>query len=146
MNLKQCTCGEQVVSLIIDNATGARFCFHCAPDPQANEVKVTRKLQDLYVAGILDEKHYPLKERLRNLQGDWTTNQLIPFDSVVSELRKENPGRVTVVSYAGIKFARECGIDCWHLAGSMAFQHVIHDFGTPEEKQRLRDLKVGYWA
>jgi hypothetical protein len=71
-------------------------------------------------------------------------SEKIPFDEVVSELRQEFPGQVTVVSYAGIKFARDAGIDCWHLAGSMSFQHIIHDFGTPEEKQRLRDLKVGY--
>jgi hypothetical protein len=69
---------------------------------------------------------------------------MIPFDELLSELRKENPGRVTVVSYAGIKFARDCGIDVWYLAGSMCFQHVIHDHGTPEEEQRLRDMKVGY--
>jgi hypothetical protein len=68
------------------------------------------------------------------------------FDELVSELRQENPGKVTVVSYAGIKFARDCGIDVWYLAGSMCFQHVIHDHGTEEEKQRLRDLEVGYWG
>jgi len=70
----------------------------------------------------------------------------IPFEQLVSDLRKEFPGQVVVVTYAGLKFARDCGIDCWYLAGSMAFQHVIHDHGTPEEKQRLRDMHVGYWG
>ena len=69
----------------------------------------------------------------------------IPFDEVVSEMRAAAPpGRVTVVAYAGIKFARDAGIDCWHLAGVMCFQHVIHDHGTPEEQQRLGDMRVGY--
>lgn len=71
---------------------------------------------------------------------------LVSFDELVAENRKEMPGRVTVVSYDSIKFARNAGIDCWDLAGTMSFQHVIHDFGTPEEKQRLRELKVGYWG
>jgi hypothetical protein len=67
------------------------------------------------------------------------------FDDVVKELRTvAAPGRVTVVSYEGIKFARECGIDCWHLAATMCFQHVIHDHGTPEEQQRMREMHVGY--
>jgi len=66
------------------------------------------------------------------------------FDDVVKEFRTVAPGRVTVVSYDGIKFARDCGIDCWHLAGTMCFQHVIRDCGTEAEKQRLRDMKIGY--
>jgi hypothetical protein len=71
---------------------------------------------------------------------------VIDYNKAVKELRREFPGQVTVVNYAGIKFARDCGIDVWHLAGAMCFQHVIHDHGTAEEKQRLRDLKVGYWG
>ena len=69
---------------------------------------------------------------------------MIPFDDAVKELRKEFPGKLTVVSYESIKFARDCGIDVWEFAGSTSFQHVIHDHGTPEEEQRLRDMKVGY--
>ena len=72
------------------------------------------------------------------------TARKVSFDELVNDARKDNPGRVTVVSYAGIKFARDCGIDCWHLSGSMTFQKVIHDHGGDEEKQRLRDLNVGY--
>lgn len=70
------------------------------------------------------------------------TARKVSFDELVTEIRKDH--QVTVVSYAGIKFARDCGIDCWHLAGSMSFQKVIHLHGSEEEKQRLRDLKVGY--
>ena len=67
------------------------------------------------------------------------------FESAVKEMRKcVPPGRVTVVSYNGLKHARECGIDCWDFAGTMCFQQLIHDHGTPEEQQRLRDLNVGY--
>ena len=69
---------------------------------------------------------------------------MVTFEELVAEIRKDAPGKVMAVSYAGIKFAREVGIDCWHLAGTMCFQHVIHDHGTPEEQLRLRDLNVGY--
>ena len=69
---------------------------------------------------------------------------MVPFEKLVAELRRDAPGRVTVVSYAGIKFARDAGIDCWDFAATLAFQNVIHDHGTPEEQQRLRDMKVGY--
>ena len=71
-------------------------------------------------------------------------NKCVTFEELVAEIRKDAPGRVTVVSYESIKFARDVGIDCWDLAGTMCFQHVIHDHGTPEEKQRLREMKVGY--
>lgn len=76
-----------------------------------------------------------------------TTNTTLVFLAETPNghnLRQDAPGRVTVVSYVGIKFARDAGIDVWHLAGSMAFQHVIHDHGSAEEQQRLRDMKVGY--
>jgi hypothetical protein len=69
----------------------------------------------------------------------------IPFQEVVKEFRKVAPGRVTVVSYEGLRFARECGIDIISdYAGTLACQHVIHDHGTPEEQQRLREMEVGY--
>jgi hypothetical protein len=68
----------------------------------------------------------------------------VAFEDLVAEMRREFPGRLTVVSYAGLKFARECGIDCWDFAATLAFQHLIHDCGTEEEQQRLRDMKVGY--
>jgi hypothetical protein len=68
----------------------------------------------------------------------------VSFDEFVSGLQKSHPGRVTVVSYESVKFARDCGIDCWHLAGSMAFQKVIHMHGSDEEKRRLRGLNLGY--
>jgi len=65
-------------------------------------------------------------------------------DDLIQDLRRQFPGRITVVSYEGIKTARDLGIDCWHLAGSISFQHVIHDHGTPEEQDRLRAMRVGY--
>jgi hypothetical protein len=68
----------------------------------------------------------------------------VTFEELVEEIRKDAPGGVTVGSYESIRFARACGIDCWHLAGTLVFQHTIHDHGTPEEKQRLREMKVGY--
>ena len=68
----------------------------------------------------------------------------VTFEILIAEIRKDAPGRVTVVSYESIQFSRECGIECWHLAGTMCFQHVIHEHGTPEEQQRLREMKVGY--
>jgi hypothetical protein len=49
-------------------------------------------------------------------------SELIPFDDAVKELWKEFPGKVTVVSYESIKFARDCGIDVWEFAGSMKNQ------------------------
>jgi hypothetical protein len=56
----------------------------------------------------------------------------VPFDDLVDELRAvAPPGRVTVVSYSGLKFARECGIGCWEFAATISFQNVIHDHGTP---------------
>jgi hypothetical protein len=72
--LKPCPCGEKVVSLITDLKTNARFCFHCASE-ESNAVKVTRKMHNLYIAGKLDEAHYSIKERIRNLNGDWTPIQ-----------------------------------------------------------------------
>lgn len=66
------------------------------------------------------------------------------FDALKKEMRAVAPGRVTVVSYQGIKFARDVGIDCWHLAGTMCFQHVIRDHGTSEEQARIRAMGVGY--
>ena len=63
----------------------------------------------------------------------------IPFDDLVSTLRKDAPGRVTVLTYEGLKFALECGIDCWEYWDSITFQAVIRDHGTPEQKQRLKE-------
>jgi hypothetical protein len=69
---------------------------------------------------------------------------LVSFDEIVAEMRRCFPGQVTTVNDNDIRLLRQTGIDCWHLAGSLAFQRVIDEVGTAEEKQRLRDLKVGY--
>jgi hypothetical protein len=42
------------------------------------------------------------------------------FEELVAEIRQDAPpGSVTVVSYEGIKFARDAGIDCLALGGSL---------------------------
>jgi hypothetical protein len=68
------------------------------------------------------------------------------FDDAVKELRKvARPGAVTVVSYRGLKIARELGVDIiGDYAGTLCCQNLIHDEGTPEEQDRLRNMKVGY--
>jgi hypothetical protein len=69
------------------------------------------------------------------------------FDDVVKELRKDAPGRVTVVSYDGLKFALDCGIDVWDYAETYTLQAVIRDHGTPAQKQRLKEeIIAGRWA
>jgi len=71
MQLKQCICGAKVLSIITDLATGARICHVCSPEQDSNETKVARKMDAVFAAtGSLDD--YPLNERLRNLNGDWT--------------------------------------------------------------------------
>jgi hypothetical protein len=65
-----------------------------------------------------------------------------------SELRRLAPaGSVTIVSYDGLKFLLDCGIDCWDYAETLALQAVIRDHGTPRQKQRLQEeLFAGRWA
>jgi hypothetical protein len=66
----------------------------------------------------------------------------------VAELRKCAPaGALTVVSYDGLRFARECGIDIWDYAETLSLQTLIADIGTPEEKQRLKEeLMASRWC
>jgi hypothetical protein len=59
-------CGQEVLSLIIDLATGRRFCHLCA-DPNSTAATVTRKLHEHAIAGTLDQ--YPLAERIADLNG-----------------------------------------------------------------------------
>lgn len=68
------------------------------------------------------------------------------FDELVAEMRKDAPGRVTVVSYSGLKFALDCGIDVWDYAETYTLQAVIRDHGTPAQKQRLKEeIIAGRW-
>jgi hypothetical protein len=67
---------------------------------------------------------------------------MIDFDDLVSALRKVAPGRVTVVSYEGLRFALECSIDVWEFADTISLQAVIRDHGTPEQKRRLQEELV----
>jgi hypothetical protein len=78
------------------------------------------------------------------LRGSSAEEGILTFKELVAAMRKESPGRVTVVSYASLKRANERGVDCWEYAATISFQHVVHDYGTPEEQQRLRKMKVGY--
>jgi hypothetical protein len=70
------------------------------------------------------------------------------FDELVAKMRKEFPGRVTTVSYAGLKFALECGIDIISDYAEMyTCQAVIRDCGTPAQKQRLKEeLIASRWS
>jgi hypothetical protein len=53
------------------------------------------------------------------------------FEELVAVIHKDAPGRVTVVSYDGLKFALDCGIDVWDSAETYTLQAVIRDHGTP---------------
>jgi len=71
----------------------------------------------------------------------------VSFDDLVSSLRQENPGRVTVISYAGMKFALAAGIDVWDYAETYSLQGVIRDYGTSAQQQRLKEeLIASRWA
>jgi hypothetical protein len=63
----------------------------------------------------------------------------VTFEDLVAEIRKDALGRVTVVSYDGLKFALDCGIDAWDYAEMYTLQAVIRDRGTPAQKQRLKE-------
>lgn len=71
----------------------------------------------------------------------------VTFDDLVAEIRKDAPGRVTVVSYDGLLFALQCGIDIISdYAETYTCQAVIRDYGTPAQKQRLKEeLIAGRW-
>ncbi len=65
---------------------------------------------------------------------------MVHFDSLVKEMRTvAGPGKVTVVSYDGLKFAMDCGIDIISdFAEMYCCQAVIADHGTPEQNIRLQ--------
>ncbi len=60
-------CGASVLSLLIDFASGRRFCYECHDNPNAGEALVARKLHEHAVLKTLDE--YSLEERLADLKG-----------------------------------------------------------------------------
>jgi hypothetical protein len=69
------------------------------------------------------------------------------FEELVADIRKDAPGRVTVVSYEGLKFAMDCGINVWDYADTYSLQNVVRDFGTPKQKQRLKEeLLARRWS
>ena len=71
LKFKDCPCGAETVSFITDNATQTRFCDRCYPEQDSNAVLCLEKMNAIFQnTGSLDS--YPLEERLRNLNGDWT--------------------------------------------------------------------------
>ena len=70
------------------------------------------------------------------------------FDDFAREMRTvAAPGRVTTVSYDGLLFALQCGIDVWDYAEMYMLQAVIRDHGTDAQKQRLKEeILAGRWS
>jgi hypothetical protein len=68
----------------------------------------------------------------------------VPFETLVKELRRVAPGRVTTVCYDDMLFLHEIGALDWTFAGTLAFQRVIAERGTLNEKRRLRDMNVEF--
>jgi hypothetical protein len=68
VQLKMCpNCQREVLSLITDNMTGKRYCYHCIPNPEScpGAVYVSRKMDELNSAGKLDT--YPLEQRMKDM-------------------------------------------------------------------------------
>ena len=72
----------------------------------------------------------------------------LTFENATAEIRKCAPADgVTLVSYSGLKFAMDCGIDVWDYAETYSLQAVIRDHGSPAQKRRLQEeLFAGRWA
>jgi alkylation response protein AidB-like acyl-CoA dehydrogenase len=52
-----------------------------------------------------------------------------------------------VVSYSGLKFAMDVGIDVWDFSETLTLAAVIRDHGTPDQKLRLQqEIIGGRWA
>jgi hypothetical protein len=139
-------CGSEVVTLITDLATGKRFCHVCAPEQTDPVVKVARKMS----TGRLED--YPLEERLRDLRAEATPEEK-EAEQYVKIFRKWRERYITnrstesvTVTYGDLVREHKLGKTDWRFAGLMMFQHMIHEHGTEKEKQKLRKLKVGYWA
>jgi hypothetical protein len=75
-------------------------------------------------------------------------SRLIPFDELVSELKKTAPGRVRIANYDALKLALTLGEDdIWDFAETYTLQAVVRDHGTLEQQQRLREeIIAGRWA
>jgi hypothetical protein len=68
VQLKVCPeCGQEALTLLIDFATGRRFCHECHGNPNSGEATVARKLHENAVAGTLES--YPVAERIADLKG-----------------------------------------------------------------------------
>lgn len=69
MDLNTCpNCGKEVLTLITDDGTRQRYCYHCIPNPDAclGAVFISRKMDQLHAAGKLET--YPVEQRLRDLK------------------------------------------------------------------------------
>jgi hypothetical protein len=92
---------------------------------------------------VLLPKFFHVKKILHRGRGELNmadNQELIPVDNVIAELRRKLPGRVTMVSYEGLKFAIQSGVDVWEHWRTDSFREVIRDIGTPEQKQRLEAI------
>jgi hypothetical protein len=68
LDSKACpNCQRKVISLITDNATGKRYCYHCIPNPEScpGAVYVSRKMDELNSVGKLEI--YPLEQRMKDM-------------------------------------------------------------------------------
>ena len=68
ISVKTCPhCQREVLTLITDNTTDKRYCYHCVPNPEAcpGAVFISRKMDQLYAAGKLET--YSVEQRLKDL-------------------------------------------------------------------------------
>lgn len=72
--------------------------------------------------------------------------KLIGINELAQTLADEFPHiNVQILNYDDMLRAFKAGHANWDLwAGSYTFQHIIHRFGTPDEKERLAKMNVGY--
>ena len=87
----------------------------------------------------IDRKTYGTKV-LRTTPRHFAYYICMNFDDLGKEMRTIPSGRVTVVSYSGLKFARERGIDIISDYAEMyTCQRLIADVDTSAEKLRLKE-------
>jgi hypothetical protein len=67
----------------------------------------------------------------------------VPAECDDEDLTEQQPFSFTL-THDDMIFPYEIGAADWGFAGMMGFQRMIHERGTAEEKQRLRDLNLGY--
>lgn len=72
----------------------------------------------------------------------------ISFDGLVAVMRREFPGQVTVVSYAGLKWMLDHNMsDVWDFAETLTLAAVVRDCGTTAHKLRLaQEIQASRWS